>query len=444
MSRLPIFVPAVIALAVAQGCTPNNATMVSGSYTAFLAASTSTSVLNDELDVTKFDNSSEVDCRIFESEDEEIALRLPNSVLTADDCLALYDLGTSTFSGDPTLQEGWLVQDGYYIVGEDFKPWRGEALVTTEGDLQLGFHQDLPSGEDFRFLFVVDPDFQPTRCEVDAAGKTAPVNLDGDWLGEWSASVEAVLAAHPDEPSYAALKNYPGGTVYFINAFSYQWNPDDPNTFDNPFWTMPDEWGAGTGNGKFSQEFFSNRTVRFAEPILYSSYEATEDQTDPVVSPENIWYCDQDPAAPGACLNATTSKYVWGSKDEMDARVDAVADEVRDELAALGVNLRPLVETNAWRAVDGNPPGLDGWTELHYNWVVLDKSSVVEKGGSVKGAFNFVMDGSTSTSRFFLNGEFEVDRIKGDIWSNQDLQELKAQQAADAGQPLCENFNLED
>ena len=79
----------------------------------------------------------------------------------------------------------------------------------------------------------------------------------------------------------------------------------------------------------------------------------------------------------------------------------------------------------------GQPPGLDGWAGLDYNWVVIAADSDMTAGGHVRGSFQFVMDGITSTSRYFLNGTFEVDHIKKDHWVNEDLQGMQLSNGAE-------------
>lgn len=445
---LPLTASAIVLAAFSAACAPQNAELTEGSYTAFLATSTSSSLVKGAVDPEDFDTHWTLDCREFENRKEELALQLENPLLDGKGCTDLVELGDSEWDQGESTQEGWLLEDGYQVVQEPLDPWRGEALVTTEGDLQVGFHHRLPGGEDFRFIFVINPLFRPSLCVADETGKSEPQELDGDWVGEWGTTVADVLAAHPDDPSYDMFREFPDGDVYFFTANSYQFNPDDPQSQDNPFWSLPNEWGAANGNGKYAEEFFSNRTIRYGEPILYSSFESTDDVFAPVQSPENVWYCQQGgengEAGSEDCQN-TTGNYEWTTRSELIARAEAVADETAQEMALVSdlgdgalTPFRPIVEDNLWRPDDGEAPGLDGWAELHYNWVIIDKGSDVVKGGNVSGAFQLVMDGSTSTSRYFVSGKFDVERIKGDIWSNKDLQELKAEEAAENGTPLCE------
>ncbi|MBA2319701.1 MAG: hypothetical protein H0V89_00990, partial [Deltaproteobacteria bacterium] len=317
MSRPDLSFACILAV-FAAACAPQSAEIVSGNFTAFMASSTSSSILKDEVDPADFDIYTQLDCRqfcapsnqstpeslcVFESKDEETLLHLPDSILSADDCIALMDINSpeeagspapeypSTFSGDNYAVETWLLQDGYHIVQEELDPWRGEAIINSEGDMQVGFHHRLPGGADFRFDFTINPDFQPTSCRdiVDEAGNpnpdgvTEPVAIDGDWLEEWSGSISDILAEVPaDDPRYDLLRKYEDGRLFHINSFAYQFNPDDPQSFENGLWYLPNEWLAGMTFGKFSEEFLSHRSVRYGEPLLYSTFEATDDSQEVV------------------------------------------------------------------------------------------------------------------------------------------------------------------
>ena len=101
---------------------------------------------------------------------------------------------------------------------------------------------------------------------------------------------------------------------------------------------------------------------------------------------------------------------------------------------------------NNWRDPDlagpgepGEPDftaaGLDGWVGLHYNWLIVDAGSDLSAGGSASGAFSFVFDGDDSQSRFFIEGEFNVDKIKADRWTTDDITTIKMEQN---GTVLCD------
>jgi hypothetical protein len=471
MSRRVLPLTSLIAV-FGAACTPQSAELVSGTYTAFLATSTSASLLKGEVDPEDFDKRWQLDCRqfcpgsddtpeelcIFESKDEEALLRLPDSILDEQTCLELMAFNSdeevggtgeppfpSTQGGDPYAIESWLLEDGFEVVQEEIEPWRGEAIINSEGDLQIGFHHRLPGGADFRFNFTVNPNFQPITCkDVDGDDVTEPVAVDGDWVSEWSGSITEILERAGDDPRYDPLRQFEGGQLYHINSFSYQFNPDNPQDFDTGFWSLPNEWRAGMSFGKFAEEFISHRTVRYGEPLMYSTFEATEDSYEPVVASENVWYCDlpdgADPTADPTCLNQGTG-YEWFTMGQLIERTTAVTRESLDELAFLetvggpAVGIAPFVEDNTWRRPDGQPPGLDGWTELHYNYVVIDASSDLTVGGTVHGAFQLTMDGVTSTSRILINGEFESERIRADKWTSKNLQ-------AEQGVGRCESAPL--
>src|SRR5690606_8053538 len=117
------------------------------------------------------------------------------------------------------------------------------------------------------FAFVVDPDFQPTTCEVDESGELEPVPLDGDWVANWTADLHA-LDPNDLPGGYEILAPYIGdddAKLYYLNARSVQFNPS--GTEDA--WSIPLEWRAGHAAGKFADELFHSRASRSAEPVLY-------------------------------------------------------------------------------------------------------------------------------------------------------------------------------
>ncbi len=481
--------PSVSLIAVmCAACAPQSADLVSGSYTAFLAVSTSSSLLKDEVDPEDFDNRWQYDCRAFcagaddtpdalckfASKDEETLLHLPESIVDEAACVSLMNINSPTeplpvardpeasypsiYPGDPYAIENWLFDDGYNVVQEELDPWRGEAIVTSEGDLQIGFHHRLPGGADFRFDFTVNPEFQPITCldvtgpEGVPDGETEPVAVDGNWLDQWSLNLTEALAAAEGDPRYDVLRKYEGGRLFYVNSFGYQFNPEDPQSYDNGLWYLPNEWLTGMSFGKFAEEYVSHRTVRFGEPLMYGSFEATDDQgADPVVDDTNVWYCDLpeganplgslqngDPITNLADVTATTAVpgctplgtgYDWHTMPQLLDRAGVVRDEALAEYASIeaaggpSIPMALLLEDNAWRRPDGHSPGLDGWAELHYNWIVLSADSDPTVGGHVSGAFQLTLDGVTSTSRVIVSGEFESEHIRRDKWTSKNLQE---------------------
>ena len=228
----------IITIIAAAGCVPNNAVLDNGSYLAFLADKTSKTLLIDSYDLAGAEHFEAIDCRcefVFVEGDEATC---PDDEGGCYSCLEFvpengeyaeplfadadedgvndytydnspcfvqsnpyYDTGMPVDAdGNPTqnwwnnnpyspdgygaprfIHEAWVHRDSFQSVGEKMAPWRGEGIITTEGDLQVTFHHTLPGGADFRFAFVVDPNFQPTECVGDS-GNVSLENLDGDWL----------------------------------------------------------------------------------------------------------------------------------------------------------------------------------------------------------------------------------------------------------------------
>ena len=102
---------------------------------------------------------------------------------SGDDCSDIDDISFETHK--------FLQNDGFYLLSQPVEPWRTEAMINGEGDLQLTVHHALPDGEDFRFMFSIDPYFRPTLCTTDAEGNPKVEYLDGsDWVDRWSENEE--------------------------------------------------------------------------------------------------------------------------------------------------------------------------------------------------------------------------------------------------------------
>lgn len=410
--------PSVLLLAAA--CVPRNAELTEGEYTAFISETTSFSLATGKISPSDWpeEDTWNIDCRLFEDDIEEEALKLEDPL---DVCRNKKQGG-----GVKTDNENWLSQSPWHVVHEELEPWRGEAVITGEEDFQVTFHHTLPGGEDFRFAFVLDPQFQPTDCDVDGNGDIVTVDLDGNWVEEWTKDLHALAELDEIPPEYAILEDFvddPNAKLFYLNARGYQINPEGDGT---EFWILPLEWRAGFGAGKFSEEEFHTRAPRWGEQDLYDAADAdgfaafTDDQ---------LYFCpnmepDSDPSA-NACMIA--------QREELEGVVaNAVSDFAKVGVTSLGpydesednvVEYGPMLHDNFWRLPDINPAGLDAWQEVHYNYVVL--SGDVEPGGSVKGAFSLLYDGDDSGSRFFVRGKFTVDKIKKDRWVTDNLQVTK-------------------
>lgn len=382
-----------VALALSTACTPQSATLVDGSYTAFLSVSTSATISKDSLklasdgiDPSGFDTRLQIDCR-----DSADATLLPAADGTK--CPAVRDV----------VHERWLQYDGYEVLSSAMDPWRGEAIMTSEGDLQITFHQRLPNGKDFRFAMIVDPQFQPTQCALDSTGASVRQAVDGDWLAEWSKDAA----------------DMGGGTLFYLNSGAYQFNPSDTNVT----WILPDKWRAGTAIAKFAEEDFYLRAPRYGMPSAYSAYDL-DSSAAPRTS--DLFY------TPGLAGDPGYSD----AYDHMVTRVQDVADTTANEFSTVaGVDSQPMVHDNRWRAPDNVSAGLDGWVELDYNWVRFDQQpGDLTVGNPASGDFSLLLQAVGSQSQLVVHGTFDVPKIKADKWT---VPDLTAQKQAEYGTQLC-------
>lgn len=401
--------PSVLALvAVAAGCNPQNAEITEGRFVAALASNTSNTLKLDAVDLEGFESRVSFDCRDAPAEGEpDIRLEGRDSALcdrnvcvsadesetryvTVEEADALSADGWDCDNLYPPTHETWLAFEGFEVVSSPLEPWRGEAIITSEGDLQITIHNRLPGGKDFRFAFVVQPEFQPRTCQAGADGAPERVDIDGPWLENWSKDVDS-------------------GTLYYLNAGSYQFNPNDLAVS----WVLPQEWLAGAAFARFAEEDFIARSVRYGRPAKYLAYEL--DESEP--SARDLFY-----AAVDAGADPTTDPTIQALK----GRVQDFATAIHNELMVVDLDYKPMVHTNEWRTPDGDAPGLDAWMELNYNWVRFDQAgSDLKVGGTASGDFALVFDGIDSQSRLFVNGKFSVEKIKKDPWGLQDLQNDK-------------------
>lgn len=386
-------------------CAPQNAEIIDGDFTAFIGA---TSITNQRaaVDYEGFDSYHKVDCRDFETARNE----RENERLRLEDRLRICPGDATQPDAFPPDHEIWLRRDGYHVVSSTLDPWRGEGVITSEGDFQVGFHQRLPGGEEFRVIFAVNPNFQPKTCVAGEDGDNELVDIDGDWVANWSEDLG------PDEQ----------GSLYYLTASAFQFNPGGPTGLA---WFFPNEWGAGNAVGKFGDDLFRKRSPRFADPSVYIE-RSTDDQAQ--ITRGNLFHCDNTvlPAGEDPATNPCMTNLI--------NRVENTADEILEEYQAVQVrgaddpgNLpswRPRVHHNLWRPVTGRPSGLDAWVELHYSWVRFDEGSVFEEGGSASGSFAIVFDAEDSQSRFFVRGNFNVKRWKNDIWVTDYLPTIKAEE----------------
>jgi hypothetical protein len=410
------FAPALALAAIA--CTPHSAELSNAELYGFISATTSLTLIQGTFDPSDVDENWNIDCRVFEDEADEI-LRLEAPL---DICER---------NAWPPVNEVWLdnAYRGFRMPLDE--AWRGEGLILNEGDLQVGFHHRLPGGEDFRFAFSIDPDFQPTQCVPQDDGTVSRELVDGDWIGEWSKDIDWLNEqADGDLPPFlaAAADKNAGGRLFYLNARSFQFDPDSDDPTARQSWSLPEEWRAGFGRGTFVAEDLRSRYNRFGAPEVYILF----DQVGGGSIPRDVLYhadCEEGDTI-GDCQ-----------------AYRQLRTEGRDVASAVGRQLgmvtpadtpfyQPIAHTNEWRPIDGKAPGLDAWVELGYSWVMLHPDSNPEKGGSVSGSFSIVLDGNDSLSRFIVQGDFEVPNVKGERWGSPDLRAEKAELAGD--QPCAE------
>jgi hypothetical protein len=285
----------------------------------------------------------------------------------------------------------FLDQDGYYAMKGSLEPWRTEALLTGEGELQLSFHQEI-EGEDWQLIWTIDPDFKPESCVSTEDGNAEVVPVHGSsWLEEWSA----------DEDGY---------TIYYVNSGAYH-SPDRGSTL----WYYPADWVSGFGYAKFIGEEFLNVQPRVRNSIAAIDTELAYEDLD-----ENGIPDEQEAFIADEQFNTLTDAAEW---------VEIAGASSGDWM------MEVKLEDNLWRPLDPLQGGLDGWTERNYSWVRIKDGSDVKEGGSVQGDFQITMSGLESNSQMVVRGEFKVDELKVDKWAYPVLEdELRADED---GQAYC-------
>lgn len=418
----------VVPFFLLAACAPNSAVLESGRYVALFSEGTSLSLAKGEVDPANegFSASYNLDCR----DEAQIgpALRL-------DDRIPCGPLRLDASDGDRNgaVHEVWVNEAPFRVVAEDLSPWRGEAVIGAEGDLQIGFHHRMPGGADMRFIFTVDPDFQPTTCVQNDDGSVSTEPLDGDWLENWSSELREVANQSDDyQQAFAHMSDYlDDGTLYFLNSRSYQVNPREIRDF----WFLPDQYEAGASTAKIAEELMIMRTSVWADPSVYSEIDdPTGDETRSPFLVSDLWFCD---------LEEGDDPNTDGCMKSLETDVLAVADETYDEVSRMFrpvngeptvMEYRPMTHMNKWREPDGVPAGFDGWGEMHYNYVVFSADSVLEEGGYAEGAFSLAFEAIDSFSHVYIQGRFVVEKIRRDRWTTADLRAIKAEEN---GVDLC-------
>lgn len=437
---------AVLVAPFLAACAPQNAVLTSGEYFGFISDSTSFSLQKGSVDPYEWgDDMWTIDCREFATAAEKNALQLTgidddceegeNSERCVDRrqaklCKDWIEVLPAT---DPPKyrpeHETWMAQSPWWVVHEELKPWRGEAIITSEGDLQIGFHHRLPGGGDFRFAFVVDPDFAPKQCNIDT-GKAEP--RDGDWVTEWTE--DFVKQADGVKGLEHMMSYADGGSVFYLTADGFQFNPAETQDY----WFMPEQWESGFVQGKFVEETFQSRTPRWGTNEAYEYFEVYDPSEGygAAIGMDELYYCQLDEGE-----SARDNPCVQGKLDFLDEVTASIQRDLSAALTPEGadkVDWSPMVHANLWRPSDGTPAGFDGWQELHYNMIAFDQTpeqmAGLQAGDSFKGAFTLVLDGIDSNSRFLLRGEFEVPRLRDDRWTTEDI---RARKLEENGNTLC-------
>lgn len=394
-------------IALLAGCNPQDAE-VQGDFAVFLDAENSENIVRlnaekpvaDRLDALGL---TPIDCRDLSSltEEEQAEERLPG----VDYAAACPQDGIPTYFT-------WLRYFPYYKRsgtfapdGGDASPWRSEAVLTSEGDLQLTIHMKLDPIGDLRFGWVVDPAFQPVECE-DVDGGAGLVNVDGNWLESWSAEEE--------------------GTLWHLNAGSYQLNPSD----QSDYWYLPQEWLAGYSFGRFGDEEF------FGHPTDYQ---------DPIGTPMYFGSYGGDEWLPNG-----QGYTAWvGNVEETLAAAD--------ELTTYGqTTFEPVfkVEDNEWRLADnpdtdsdGTPEdelasGLENWLGISPSWVRIDNPQdiAVDNATPVTGEFQLYLETAGNTTRVLVKGSFTIHRIREDVWGYEPG--MEEQKREENGTPECGEYEI--
>lgn len=412
-----LFAPA--ALVLIAGCTPQSAKIVEGQITGFLSANSSFTLIKGNFDPSDVDDNWNVDCRILDADSSDQRLEDPLPMC-------------QNASWDEDMTQSWMFQDAWRGFQMPLDPWRGEGILTHEGDLQVGFHQRLPGGEDFRFAFAIRPDFQPTTC-AGGEGNVTAEPIDGDWLGEWSKDLAKVGAMGNLPPFLESVTTeFETGTLYYLNARAYQLNPDKlDDIFDNGrIWTLPEQWRAGFARATFVEEDMHSRPTYYGTP---SSYLQADNDLLVGVPPDDIYFAE-------SCVDAARAGMTTpgGDCDELtDDETSKINQDMRDTrqefnlIAPEGIDVdyMPMPHINTWRRIDDDKAGLDAWGELNHSWVVLSDDSDPTVGGSVNGAFSILLDPDDSNSRIIVQGTFEIPRVRKERWAGPDLRVEKLEEA---------------
>lgn len=411
MRRLVMLpVPAILALlALAPGCTPHDGE-VTGDYVSYFAAGSSENLYRLEAKQLDFSEASVrarfgfdvVDCRELDAASENE--RLDGALTDADGNEVDYD----TACGATPDFFPWINQYPYYVKQDTYEPFRTEAVMTTEGALQLTIHANIEKIGDFRFGWVVNPQFQPVECvDSDDGAQEVEVDdtngdIDREWLTNWSLAED-------------------GGTLFHLNAYSYQINPS--NTAE--FWSLPPEWQAGYGFARFADEDFYGHGIDYVDNVSAGQ------------------------AGYGTPLYLNSYDGHWGSASSypnfLEKLTSAVTydDSHPSDLTSIGKSDFPLnikVEDNSWRPDNIDPEdqanGFANWVGLDPTWVHFDASpeelakiATGRQDKPIEGDFQLYVESASAASKVLVNGRFKIDNVREDIWGySPSLEERKVEE----------------
>lgn len=412
----------IVSLLGLAACAPQNAQMTRGFYTAFLSLNTSPVFVTEDIDLAAIGERSESwswDCR---GVDDDIKFSDPDHP-TIDNCRP-GGAGVEYFDGISSrrmLHEVWADRDAFVAVREELDPWRGEAVMTSEGDLNITFHHRLPGGN-FRFAISVRPDFAPRRC-VERDGVVQFEPIDGDWIANWTRAVTEPNYDAPGvgvhfPPEFLPPGSNTDGSLFFLNSTAYQFNPSDSERI----WSLPPVMRAGYTRARWGPEELLPVPTRFGTPSAYLSF----DEAGRGPSANQIFYRPLNPD--NFTDNYEAEVRSTGAFIELMRQVERVSDEIQEDLTSVyGPNRqadmhKPVVPSNAWRRPDGRPEGFAGWGELGYSWIRFDQDrSEIQRGADLTGNFHVRYFGANSQSQFFVQGEFVIENIKRDRWITRDV-----------------------
>ena len=426
----------LILLTALTGCAPQDAA-VTGQWFSWLAANSSATVEEDNLDfsaATAFECSGRGwDAETCDFEPGYVgSTKGPGDQYVGGDCPMTNAAGNFNRNDGPcnvsytsacneadlatyaeqcselqALQNNtWINDDGYYGLSGEIAPWRSEALINAEGDLQLTVHVDLGNKQDFRFGFSIDPDFAPVDCLEDENGDAYVTHRDGsDWVDEWS----------EDED---------GHRIYYLNSGAFQHNPYK----GEDTWYLSNDMISGFGFSKFAAEELTSRPGDYgdypddgSDPMMEDNFLAVDDHERPDLSE----YDQRFEALCEKTVGATCPHLEGESTSNLPM---SWSDEFVEVLGA-NKNGEPKfvhkLESNKWRPIDSTISGLDGWMEVHSSWVRLESGQTIAEGERGKGDFQILFEGDEGGSRVLVNGEFDIEALREDRWGYEILEDAK-------------------